>query len=143
MYFYYRKYKLFIDEYPRFKTSSLSFDVLKLKISRISSWFKSTECIALTENSVNFNCSVVFWKDPSNHFVSPRDAFDLDFNLAYRTNNEGSFDDLEYVYRSESEEDSEDSEESEVRGMFDFIKASMNEFNDNSLNLNESLWYLF
>jgi hypothetical protein len=61
MFRYYRKYEDFIRAFPRFKSSLLTFNLLKSLIPKIISWFKSVECGNLPATDVT---SHQFWRLP-------------------------------------------------------------------------------
>lgn len=74
MYSYYKNYKEFLDEYPRFKFTLISFYELKTRIPRIRKWFLSEECLALKNDNIK---STIFWKmDTSPLYKSPKFAMD-------------------------------------------------------------------
>ena len=59
MFRYYRSYEDFIKAFPRFKSSLISFNLLKSRIPKIINWFESDECKALSTDDVT---SSSFWK---------------------------------------------------------------------------------
>ena len=101
MYYYYKTFKLFLDDYPRFKVSSISFDVLKTRTKRIRKWFSSEECVNLPTNDV---CSNAYWKSYGFSLRNPTDAIDFDHNQTFKhegIKGEGEVDE-DYKYQSES-----------------------------------------
>lgn len=97
MYSYYKNYKEFLDEYPKFKSTLISFDTLKIKIPRIRNWFKSQECLDLPNDSVLSNA---FWKNPT---VAPLKSAREATEIVLQTNQiEALYDDAEYTTESEA-----------------------------------------
>ena len=81
MFFYYKSFKTFIDDYPRFKVSSISFDILKTRIKRIRNWFTSDKCLLLPPTDV---CSKVYWKKYTIQLRNPTAAIDFDHNQTFK-----------------------------------------------------------
>lgn len=78
MFYYYKSYKAFIDEYPRFKLSRISFDCMKSQITRIKNWFASDDCIDLPRDDC---CSKHFWKNITDYQAksTAENAIDWDY----------------------------------------------------------------
>jgi hypothetical protein len=73
MYSYYITYWKFLEEYPRFKSTQISFDVLKSKIPRIIRWFGTDDCYLLdNENPASAN----FWKKTPSSLKSFENAYE-------------------------------------------------------------------
>ena len=128
MYSYYKTFKNFVDEYPRFKISSISFHVLKTRIKRLRTWFSSEQCLQLPSTDV---CSKTYWKNDAIHLRNPTDAIDFDHQTFKHEDITGNGeDDIDYKYVTESatETDGDD-------GGNDSEHSSLNDMNDMKTNL--------
>ena len=129
MFSYYKNFKIFLDEYPRFKISSISFDMLKTRIKRLKAWFSSEQCLQLPPTDV---CSKTYWKNDAIHLRNPTDAIDFDHNQTFKhegIHGEGEVDiDYKYVTESATETDGDD-------GGNGSEHDSLNDMNDMKNNL--------